>query len=215
MSKITDRIEQLARPVAEQAGCQLWDVEYVREAGAQYLRVTIDKEGGVGIDDCERVSRALDPILDEADPIAESYIFEVGSAGCERALKRPSDFERFMINDKGERVEEAGPSVPVEISGMSEVPAAGDTFNVVADERMARELVEQRKTQQKDASAGAPAKKVSLEDLFSQIQAGEMKTLNIIVKADVQGSAEAVKSSLEKISNDEVQVKVIHSGWAR
>ena len=99
MSKITDQIEQLARPVAEQAGCQLWDVEYVREAGAQYLRVTIDKEGGVGIDDCERVSRALDPILDEADPIAESYIFEVGSAGCERALKRPSDFERFMGSD--------------------------------------------------------------------------------------------------------------------
>jgi len=119
---------------------------------------------------------------------------------------------RTMINDKGERVEEAGPSVPVEISGMSEVPAAGDTFNVVADERMARELVEQRKTEQKDASAGAPAKKVSLEDLFSQIQAGEMKNLNIIVKADVQGSAEAVKSSLEKLTNDEVQVKVIHSG---
>ena len=94
---------------------------------------------------------------------------------------------------------------------MSEVPSAGDTFNAVADERMARELVEERKTQQKNAAFGS-SKKVSLEDLFSQIQAGEMKTLNIIVKADVQGSAEAVKASLEKITNDEVRVKVIHSG---
>ena len=117
---------------------------------------------------------------------------------------------RTMINDKGVRITEAGPSVPVEISGMSEVPSAGDTFNAVADERMARELVEERKTQQKNAAFGG-SKKVSLEDLFSQIQAGEMKTLNIIVKADVQGSAEAVKSSLEKITNDEVRVKVIHS----
>ena len=117
---------------------------------------------------------------------------------------------RTMINDKGQRVTEAGPSTPVEISGMSEVPSAGDTFNAVADERMARELAEERRVQ---ISSNAPggAKKVSLEDLFSQIQAGEMKTLNIIVKADVQGSAEAVKSSLEKISNDEVRVKVIHS----
>lgn len=118
---------------------------------------------------------------------------------------------RTMINDKGMRIIEAGPSVPVEISGMSEVPSAGDTFNAVADERMARELVEERKIQQKNAAFGTN-KKVSLEDLFSQIQAGEMKTLNIIVKADVQGSAEAVKASLEKITNDEVRVKVIHSG---
>lgn len=117
---------------------------------------------------------------------------------------------RTMISDKGERLEEAGPSIPVEISGMSEVPGAGDTFNVVDDERMARELVEQRKTELKDAASG-PVKKVSLEDLFSQIQAGEMKNLNIIVKADVQGSSEAIKTALEKLTNDEVQVKVIHS----
>ena len=117
---------------------------------------------------------------------------------------------RTLIHDKGQRITEAGPSVPVEISGMSEVPSAGDTFNAVADERMARELVEERKTQQKNAAFGTN-KKVSLEDLFSQIQAGEMKTLNIIVKADVQGSAEAVKASLEKITNEEVRVKVIHS----
>jgi len=117
---------------------------------------------------------------------------------------------RTMVNDKGVRVEEAGPSVPVEISGLSEVPQAGDVFNVVDDERMARELVEQRKADIKNAAAGA-FKKVSLDDLFSQIQAGEMKTLNVIVKADVQGSAEAVKASLEKITNEEVKVKVIHS----
>ena len=116
---------------------------------------------------------------------------------------------RTMINDKGQRVTEAGPSTPVEISGLNEVPSAGDIFNAVADERMARELAEERRIQQ--ASGSAVAKKVSLEDLFSQIQAGEMKTLNLIVKADVQGSAEAVKSSLEKISNEEVRVKVIHS----
>ena len=117
---------------------------------------------------------------------------------------------RTMINDKGQRVTEAGPSTPVEISGLSEVPSAGDVFNAVADERMARELAEERRIAQ-STNAMPGTKKVSLEDLFSQIQAGEMKTLNIIVKADVQGSAEAVKTSLEKISNDEVRVKVIHS----
>ena len=117
---------------------------------------------------------------------------------------------RTMINDKGQRVTEAGPSTPVEISGLSEVPSAGDIFNAVADERMARELAEERRIQQTTMANGG-AKKVSLEDLFSQIQAGEMKNLNIIVKADVMGSAEAVKASLEKISNEEVRVKVIHS----
>ena len=116
---------------------------------------------------------------------------------------------RTMINDKGQRVTEAGPSTPVEIAGLSEVPSAGDVFNAVSDERMARELAEERRIQQSTSAAGT--KKVTLEDLFSQIQAGEMKTLNLIVKADVQGSAEAVKSSLEKLSNEEVRVKVIHS----
>ena len=117
---------------------------------------------------------------------------------------------RVMINDKGERIMEAGPSVPVEIDGLSEVPAAGDVFNAVSDERMARELVEERKQQKKEALFGA-AKKVSLDDLFSRIQEGELKDFNIIVKADVQGSAEAVKNSLEKLSNEEVRVKVIHA----
>ncbi len=115
---------------------------------------------------------------------------------------------RTMTDDKGRRVTEAGPSTPVEIAGMSEVPSAGDNFNAVKDERMARELAEERRQQ---ANGATPNKKVSLEDLFSQIQAGEMKTLNLIVKADVQGSAEAVKTSLEKITNDEVRVRVIHS----
>lgn len=96
MSKITEKVEALAKPVVEEAGCELWDVEYVREAGSWYLRVFIDKEGGVSIEDCERISRKLDPILDENDPIPYSYVFEVGSAGAERELKRPSDFERYM-----------------------------------------------------------------------------------------------------------------------
>ena len=96
MSKVTDMVAEMARPIVEAQGCELWDVEYVREAGEWFLRVYIDKEGGVNIDDCEAVSRALDPLLDEADPIETSYNFEVSSAGLERALKRPSDFERFM-----------------------------------------------------------------------------------------------------------------------
>ena len=96
MSRITEEVSRLAKPVVEEEGCSLWDVEYVREAGTRYLRIYIDKEGGVSIDDCERISRRLDPMLDEADPIAESYVFEVGSAGAERELKRPSDFEQFM-----------------------------------------------------------------------------------------------------------------------
>ena len=96
MSKITELVERLARPVVEENGCSLWDVEYVREAGTWYLRVFIDRDGGVSIDDCERVSRRLDPILDEEDPIPDSYVFEVGSAGADRELKRPGDFEQFM-----------------------------------------------------------------------------------------------------------------------
>ena len=96
MSKITDRVSALAKPIVEEEGCSLWDVEYVREAGTWYLRVFVDKEGGLSIDDCERISRRLDPLLDEEDPIPDSYVFEVGSAGAERELKRPRDFEQFM-----------------------------------------------------------------------------------------------------------------------
>ncbi len=117
---------------------------------------------------------------------------------------------RAMTDASGKKLMEAGPSVPVEIIGMSEVPGAGDDFHAVADERMARELVEQRKHEQKAAAAGPQNQKISLEDLFSQIQQGELKDLNLIVKADVQGSAEAVKASLEKLTNEEVRVRVIH-----
>ncbi|MCL2391924.1 MAG: translation initiation factor IF-2 [Oscillospiraceae bacterium] len=117
---------------------------------------------------------------------------------------------RVMITEQGERIKSAGPSVPVEISGMSEVPEAGDFFNVVTDERMAKELAAQRKSEKKGNAS--PTVKVSLEDLFSKIKQGELKDLNIIVKADVQGSAEAIKASLEKLTNEEVRVRVIHSG---
>lgn len=96
MSKITDAVWSLAQPVAEAQNCEIWDVEYVKEAGSRYLRVYIDKADGVSIQDCENFSRALDPILDEADPIPDSYIFEVSSAGAERELKRPGDFARFQ-----------------------------------------------------------------------------------------------------------------------
>ncbi len=118
---------------------------------------------------------------------------------------------RVMTNDKGQQVKDAGPSIPVEITGLTEVPAPGDEFNAVADERMARQLVEQRKQKIKD-EANKLNQKVTLESLFSKLQEGEMKELNLIVKADVQGSAEAVKASLEKLSNDEVRVRVIHAG---
>ncbi len=114
--KVTQIVEELARPVAEAHGCSLWDVEYVREGADYILRVSIDKEGGVDISDCEAISRALDPILDERDPIPGSYQFEVCSAGLERALKRPEDFTRFL-----------GSPVTVKLyrpyNGMKEIPA--------------------------------------------------------------------------------------------
>lgn len=94
--KVTEQVAEFARPIVEAKGCQLWDVEYVREGSEYFLRLYLDKEGGVDIDDCEAVSRAVDPILDEKDPIPGSYHFEVCSAGLERVLKRPADFQRFM-----------------------------------------------------------------------------------------------------------------------
>lgn len=96
MSKVTEAVWALAQPVAEELGCEVWDIEYVKEAGNYYLRIYIDKETGVSIGDCEQLSRAMDDILDEQDPIPTSYIFEVSSAGAERRLYRPSDFERFL-----------------------------------------------------------------------------------------------------------------------
>ena len=94
--KITDQVAEFAKPVVEANGCELWDVEYVREGTERYLRLYIDKDGGIDIEDCEKIHRAMDPILDEKDPISESYHFEVCSAGLERPLKRQSDFEKFM-----------------------------------------------------------------------------------------------------------------------
>ena len=94
--KVTELVAEFARPIVEAHGCELWDVEYVREGSDYFLRLYLDKEGGVNIDDCEAVSRAVDPILDEKDPIPGSYHFEVCSAGLERVLKRPSDFQRFL-----------------------------------------------------------------------------------------------------------------------
>ncbi len=94
--KVTEQVAAFAEPVVQEHGCELWDVEYVREGSEYFLRLYIDKEGGVDIDDCEAISRAMDPILDEKDPVPGSYHFEVCSAGLERALKRPGDFERFM-----------------------------------------------------------------------------------------------------------------------
>lgn len=96
MNKIAQKVYDLALPVVQAQGVELWDVEYIKEAGQWFLRIYIDKDGGVGIADCEAVSRAMDPILDEEDPIEGSYVFEVSSAGAERELKRPSDFEKFI-----------------------------------------------------------------------------------------------------------------------
>ncbi len=118
---------------------------------------------------------------------------------------------RVMTDDKGRRVDEAGPSVPVEITGLTEVPTGGDSFDCVSDEKLARELVEQRKQQKKEEQFRS-YQKVTLDNLFDSINEGELKDLNVIVKADVQGSVEAVRQSLEKLSNDEVRVKVIHGG---
>jgi len=94
--KVTEQVESFAKPIVESFGCSLWDVEFVREGAEQYLRLYIEKDGGVDIEDCEKIHRAVDPVLDEKDPIAQSYHFEVCSAGLERTLKRPGDFERFM-----------------------------------------------------------------------------------------------------------------------
>ena len=118
---------------------------------------------------------------------------------------------RAMTDHRGNKVKEAGPSVPVEITGLDDVPVGGDIFNAVSDERLARELVEQRKNEEKEERFNAQTK-VTLDNLFDQMQQGQMKELQVIVKADVQGSFEAVKQSLEKLSNDEVRVSVIHGG---
>ena len=151
MSKITDVVWKLAEPVAKNHGCELWDVEYVKEAGEWYLRVFIVSEEGVTIDQCEGVSRELDPILDEEDPIPDSYIFEVSSAGLERTLKRPSDFERFidslvevkLYKAKEGRKEHVG-RLKAYDDGAVEIDVAGNTIrfekNEVANVRLRVEI---------------------------------------------------------------------------
>ena len=134
MSKITDKVTELARPVVEEEGCSLWDVEYVREAGSWFLRVFIDKDGGVGIDDCERISRRLDTILDEADPIPDSYVFEVGSAGAERELKRPGDFEQFMGSEVEVRLYQPVNGCKVYVGALSGYDNGGVTVTVGKNE---------------------------------------------------------------------------------
>ena len=120
--KITDLVASLATPVVQEHGCELWDVEYVREGSDYFLRLYLDKEGGVDINDCEKISRAMDPILDEADPIEGSYHFEVCSAGLERTLKRPSDFERFL-----------GSAITVKLyrprNGLKEIPCVLEAYD--------------------------------------------------------------------------------------
>ncbi len=116
-----------------------------------------------------------------------------------------------MTDERGRRIQSAGPSVPVEVTGLDDVPTGGDIFNAVSDERLARELVDQRRNEQKEEMFNSRTK-VTLDNLFDQMQQGEMKELKIIVKADVQGSVEAVRQSLEKLTNDEVRVVVIHGG---
>ena len=127
MKKITELTAELAAPAIAEAGCTLWDVEYVREGGVWYLRVLLDKEGGVDILDCEAVSRKLSDLLDEADPIEGSYTLEVGSAGAERALKRPGDFARFMgspVLVKLYRAQNGRKEIPGVLAGYDE--ASGD-----------------------------------------------------------------------------------------
>ena len=120
--KVTELVAEFARPIVEAHGCELWDVEYVREGSDYFLRLYLDKEGGVNIDDCEAISRAVDPILDEKDPIPGSYHFEVCSAGLERVLKRPSDFQRFL-----------GSPITVKLyrprNGLKEIPCVLKTYD--------------------------------------------------------------------------------------
>ena len=228
-------INKMDKPEAnpERIKQQLTEYELVAEEwGGQTIVCPISAKTGMGIDSLlEMVTLTAEVAELKANPnrAAQGTVVEarldkgrgpVATLLVQNGTLRTGDIiiagtavgrVRAMVDDKGGRLSEAGPSVPVEITGLGEVPGAGSTFNAVADERLARELVEQRKSEER-AKANAPIQKVSLEDLFSQIQAGEMKDLNIIVKADVQGSAEAVKASLEKLSNEEVRVRVIHSG---
>ncbi len=212
---------------------QLTEHELVPEEwGGDVICVPVSAKTGMGIDDLlENVLLTADVLELKANPnrLAKGSIIEarldkgrgpVATVLVQNGTLNAGDIiiagtavgrVRTMVDDKGRSVSKAGPSVPVEITGLTEVPSAGDVINAVADERLARELVEQRKQEAKE-EVFKQYQKVTLDNLFDQISEGEMKELPIIVKADVQGSVEAVKQSLEKISNDEVKVRVIHGG---
>ncbi len=212
---------------------QLTEHELVPEEwGGDVICVPVSAKTGMGIDDLlENVLLTADVLELKANPnrLAKGSIIEarldkgrgpVATVLVQNGTLNSGDViiagtavgrVRTMVDDKGRNVSKAGPSVPVEITGLTEVPSAGDIFNAVADERLARELVEQRKQEAKE-EVFKQYQKVTLDNLFDQISEGEMKELPIIVKADVQGSVEAVKQSLEKISNEEVKVRVIHGG---
>ena len=212
---------------------QLTEHDLVVEAwGGDVVCVPVSAKTGEGIDELlENVLLVADILELKANPnrLAKGSVIEarldrgrgpVATVLVQNGTLKSGDIiiagtavgrVRTMTDDKGRAVNSAGPAVPVEITGLDEVPSAGDVFNAVADEKLARELVEQRKQEAKE-EIFKQYQKVTLDNLFSQISEGEMKELPIVVKADVQGSVEAVKQSLEKISNDEVRVKVIHGG---
>ncbi len=202
----------------------------IEEWGGDIICVPVSAKTGMGIDDLlENVLLVAEVAELKANPnrLAKGTVVEarldkgrgpIATLLVQNGTLRTGDIiiagtavgrVRVMTNDKGKVVKEAGPSYPVEITGLAEVPSAGDTFNAVEDERLARELVEQRKHEAKQEQF-KQYQKVTLDNLFSQIEQGEIKELPIIVKADVQGSVEAVKQSLEKLSNNEVRVRVIH-----
>ena len=204
----------------------------VEEWGGDVIAVPVSAKTGMGIDELlENITLIAEVKELKANPnrLAKGTVVEarldkgkgpVATVLVQNGTLRTGDVIiagtavgriRTMTNDKGQLVDVAGPSCPVEITGLAETPSAGDTFNAVADERLARELVEQRKHQAKE-EIFSQYQKVTLDNLFSQISEGEMKELPIIVKADVQGSVEAVKQSLEKLTNEEVRVRVIHGG---
>ena len=226
-------INKMDKPGAnpEQVKQQLTEYELIPEEwGGDTPCVPVSAKTGMGIDDLlEMVLLVADMKELKANPdrAAKGTVIEarldkgrgpVASILVQNGTLRTGDIVvagmavghvRAMTDDKGRRVKEAGPSIPVEITGLDDVPTGGDTFNAVTDERLARELVEQRKHEKKEAEFNARTK-VTLDNLFDQMKLGEVKELKIIVKADVQGSVEAVRQSLEKLSNDEVRVNIIH-----
>ncbi|MBQ3330614.1 MAG: translation initiation factor IF-2 [Ruminococcus sp.] len=226
-------INKMDKPGAnpEQVKQQLTEYELIPEEwGGDTPCVPVSAKTGMGIDDLlEMVLLVADMKELKANPdrAAKGTVIEarldkgrgpIASILVQNGTLRTGDVVvagmavghvRAMTDDKGRRVTEAGPSIPVEITGLDDVPVGGDTFNAVTDERLARELVEQRKHEKKEAEFNARTK-VTLDNLFDQMKQGEIKELKIIVKADVQGSVEAVRQSLEKLSNEEVRVNIIH-----